>query len=282
MDDASASNAANPLTIPTYDGSGVCVHPDVVDAGEAGWNGYRYWMAMTPYPGTNNDYENPSVVASNDKTTWVVPDGLTNPVVPFPGGSDFNNDPDLVLVDDTMYLFYQISTNNSSDTEIYYRTSTDGVTWSDATHIELPLVPVEIKSPAFVREPNGWTLFYGNGALFRCTCATLTGTWSSPLLVYNQGTLSHVDVTKSNDVYYALLHHSNGTLRFAASWNGGVTWYVKSDFILSAGAAGHWTDQGFYRSTIQRTATGFDLWYSGIGSLTSWRIGYTSITYSDP
>jgi hypothetical protein len=239
-------------------------------------------MGFTPYPNTNNDYENPSVVASNDKETWVVPDGLTNPVVPFPGGSDFNNDVDMVLDGGTMYLFWQLSTNNSSDTEIYYKTSVDGVTWSESTHIELPGFPVEFKSPAFIKETNGWMLFYANGALYRTTCATLNGTWSAPQLAYNQGTLSHVDVTKSGGVYYALLMQNDYTLRFAASWNGGLTWYVKSTDILTKGAAGHWTDNGFYRSTIQRTATGFDLWYTGIGSITSWQFGYTTITYSDP
>src|SRR5579884_2655894 len=37
------------MTIPTYDGSGQAVHPDVV-AFDAPWHGAQYWLTMTPYP----------------------------------------------------------------------------------------------------------------------------------------------------------------------------------------------------------------------------------------
>ena len=68
------------LNIPTYDGSGQGVHPDVYYNAN-GWNGYRYWMAVTPYPGGNAAYENPSIVVSNDNVNWIVPPGLSNPIV---------------------------------------------------------------------------------------------------------------------------------------------------------------------------------------------------------
>jgi hypothetical protein len=49
---AYVKNASAPLTIPTYDASGQAIHPDVIDFGSGNtWNGYRYWMAMTPYTG---------------------------------------------------------------------------------------------------------------------------------------------------------------------------------------------------------------------------------------
>ena len=64
------------LNIPTYDGSGQAVHPDVYYNAN-GWNGYRYWMAMTPYPNGNAAYENPSIVVSNDNLNWIVPPGLS-------------------------------------------------------------------------------------------------------------------------------------------------------------------------------------------------------------
>ena len=79
-------NAPAPLVTPTYDGSGQVVHPDVVHV-PGGWNGYEYWMGMTPYPNSNDDFENPSVLASNDNVTWVVPPGVTNPLAPEPLGT---------------------------------------------------------------------------------------------------------------------------------------------------------------------------------------------------
>ena len=51
-------NAPAPLVTPTYDGSGQVVHPDVVHV-PGGWNGYEYWMGMTPYPNGNNDLREP-------------------------------------------------------------------------------------------------------------------------------------------------------------------------------------------------------------------------------
>ena len=54
LSSAAAVSAANYLTLPTPDGSGQMVHPDVIDFGSNNaWNGWRYWMAITPY--TNTD-----------------------------------------------------------------------------------------------------------------------------------------------------------------------------------------------------------------------------------
>lgn len=44
------------------------------------WNGYRYWMAYTPYPYANGSEENPSICASNDMLYWETPEGLANPI----------------------------------------------------------------------------------------------------------------------------------------------------------------------------------------------------------
>ncbi len=37
---------------------------------------------MTPYPNGNDTYENPSILAGNDGTSWAVPAGLINPIDP--------------------------------------------------------------------------------------------------------------------------------------------------------------------------------------------------------
>jgi len=63
--DAPLANAPTWQNTPTYDGSGQVVNPDVVYF-PSGWHGYKYWLAMTPYPNSNDDYENPSILVSND------------------------------------------------------------------------------------------------------------------------------------------------------------------------------------------------------------------------
>jgi hypothetical protein len=50
-------NASKPVSTPTYEGSGEAVHPSVIDFKTeynlSEWNGFRYWMACTPYPNGN-------------------------------------------------------------------------------------------------------------------------------------------------------------------------------------------------------------------------------------
>ena len=78
------------------------------DAGQGNaWNGYRYWMAMTPYPNAQNAYENPSIVVSDDGETWIEPPGISNPIVPYPGAGYYNSDPCLVKAGNLLYLFYR-------------------------------------------------------------------------------------------------------------------------------------------------------------------------------
>lgn len=69
------------IAIPTYDGSYQLTHPKVLFF-KNGWNGYHYWMSMTPYPREADIYENPSIVVSNDGISWSTPKGLK---IRFPG-----------------------------------------------------------------------------------------------------------------------------------------------------------------------------------------------------
>src|SRR5439155_20610297 len=59
------AHAPNPDTTPTYDGTGQVVEPDVIHV-PRGWNGYEYWMAVTPYPCGDESLENPSILVSHD------------------------------------------------------------------------------------------------------------------------------------------------------------------------------------------------------------------------
>ena len=93
-----------PLT--TYEGSGQTIHPSVVDIG-AELNGYRYWMANTPYPNYNSTKENPSVWGSNDGETFTVPDGITNPITPVPdAGTNADTDIYWDTASSRLYVIY--------------------------------------------------------------------------------------------------------------------------------------------------------------------------------
>lgn len=66
-------------------------HPHVLFA-PGGWNGFEWWLVATPYVDSNDQTENPSIWCSNDGINWVVPAGVTNPLVPSPGAPDYNSD----------------------------------------------------------------------------------------------------------------------------------------------------------------------------------------------
>lgn len=114
------------VTIPTYDGSNQPVHPYVLYFPQK-WNGYKYWMCYTPYPDSDNDYENPSIAVSNDRVTWITPPGLTNPVVDALTAPQYNRDPSLIYDPDNnqLRLYWE-----DSLARLYYKTSTNGVVWS--------------------------------------------------------------------------------------------------------------------------------------------------------
>lgn len=113
-------NAENHLIIKTYDGSGQAVHPSVIDFQNEffipSWNGYRYWMAYTPYPYTNAKKENPSIAVSLDGINWEEHPKITNPVIKIANDSSGENyaDPDIIYDEknDQLYLYYFHRKNN--------------------------------------------------------------------------------------------------------------------------------------------------------------------------
>ena len=93
----SLTRAASPLRLATYDGSGQCVHPDVIGIARA-FYGRELLMVMEPYPYGDDYFENPSLLVSDDGLHWLLPEGLSNPVVdPPPRRGAWNSDGDLII-----------------------------------------------------------------------------------------------------------------------------------------------------------------------------------------
>lgn len=114
--------------------NGFC-HPKVVYK-PGGWNGFQYWMLMTPYfgvVGTTSQYENPTILCSNDGINWQEPEGITNPIdAPNDGDSSYWSDTHLVLGDDGfLYAFYRGNHFGGGNRLYAYKKSRDGVSWSE-------------------------------------------------------------------------------------------------------------------------------------------------------
>lgn len=291
LNSTTCSNAAAPLVIDTYDGSDQATHPSVVYAPD-GWNGYTYWMGFTPYPGINIDYENPSVLASNDGSTWVVPDGLTNPLRSKPVGG-FNADPELFFSSDgvTLWMIYRKRVSGADTLQAL--SSTDGVTWSADTQITTGAQDTS-NSPAVIWDGTQyvmWCVNYTAKKLQKRTCATPDGTWSAAsdciMSIPTPSAMGaihlwHLCITKDGTMYRALAQVSTSTgmpgeLYYAQSLDGWF-WAVSNNPILPRGANGAWDAYTVYRATmVKRTDGDYDVWYGGFNNNTQYiaKIGRT-------
>ncbi len=157
------ANAVDALEIATYDGSGQAVHPCVLDfgrgflrPGHTTWNGYRYWMTLTPFPASNDAYENPCLYCSHDGLTWIEPPGLIglrgtidtpstgagNPLIavdffgePIPFDR-FLNDPHMLYIpeeDSIVVYFNHIHRDRTPDPDYYYPDNGGYRIWVDNT-----------------------------------------------------------------------------------------------------------------------------------------------------
>ena len=155
-------------SIPTYEGSGQVVHPDVVRT-PPGVFAHPWHLALTPYPvGTGPRDENPSVFASDDGLTWEVESGVVNPValprksVPWEALSD----PALVYVPESqeLWLYYR-SFSRDSD-YVWLLRSMDAVHWS-GPDLVLETAIGRALSPSVVHRTTGeWLMWTVNGG--RC------------------------------------------------------------------------------------------------------------------
>ena len=305
-------NAPSFLQIPSPMGAYSAVHPSVVDMGPGRrWRGYRYWMAFTPYDNTDDDNENPCVVASHDGWTWVVPAGLTNPIYPAPlNGLLFNSDTDLVYDPDTdeMILVYRAQERDPYKSQRWFYARTyDGVTYPPvATRFDLPrpdrvqFGPGQLLSPSMVRVASGaWRAF----TIYRDVTPMQLQVWEAPSVEaawYKVADLTgfealleagmnpwHLDVIHDGSAYRMLLDLGPNYLAkpdglVAASSLDGVSWNVNITPVMMPSPSG-WDSVELYRSTLapHENGTHFRVWYSAQGTVGAiWHTGYTEIPRS--
>lgn len=278
--DAVAPDALQALQLVTYDGSGEVVHPDVARVPDA-WGEGRARLAITPYPGGNANFENPSLFAGDDGVAWAVPAGVVNPLVR-PAAGAYLSDPDIVFdpAAGELWLYYREVTAHN---RIWLTRSADGRVWS------APVLVAEapnhaIVSPTVVRRGDGdWLMWSVNAGAAGCGGSATTvelrrsadGThWSTPetvSLAQPGGSPWHLDVEwiASRGQFWALypLKAPGGCTTAAvylATSPDGVLWDTYSAPVLSRGALPELQDV-VYRSTLEYDAQ-FDvvtLWYSG-------------------
>lgn len=276
-------NVPTPALVPTPDGTGDCLHPDVWDAGTSGWRGWRFWMAVTPYRIGSDEIENPCILVSNNGYHWRTPTGLTNPIDPWPGQAtsaitNYNSDTDLVhdpATDRLVCTYREVDATTGSET-IRCRTSPDGITWSAETTLLSFVEPGYgyVSQAVLQAAPNQWRMYFfsGNaGAERLCyfTAPSPTGPWSTtPTTYILTGAANdnyHGDFIKHGSRYYGVFPATSGGITgdAPAVSTDGVTFVVGQPFTSAAGG------QRSYRPTMQvdpTNPTQVNVWYSTLGT----------------
>jgi hypothetical protein len=274
-----------PLSVPTHDGSRQTAHPCVLFIPE-GWNGYKYWMAHTPYPNSVDSFEDPNLAVSQDGVNWIAAPGVTQPLDDAPGSTNYNSDTDLVLLDNgTMYLFWRNYQSGATGVEekIYYMSSTNGVSWGTKQLVMVNNQTTRrLLSPSFLFENGVWVMYAVDmvpspNVVVRTenTSATPTGTWTTPAAV-SVGTMQsgkepwHIKIIKHNGRYSGLLNDTgldqngfNGDLLYITSADGRTFTNSGATVIPRANAGQH---NKLYRASLLPATVGgvdgFRVWYS--------------------
>lgn len=308
-------NAINYLHIPTYDDSNQAVHPSVLYF-ENEWNEWKYWMAMTPYPFGNSQYEDPSILVSNDGKIWKVPEGLKNPLIT-PPVHGYNADPDIVYNSETdeLWIYFLRYWSDKKIVKMAMIKSNNGITWSKPDYlIEWNLNECDNgRSYTIVKQDSLWHLWYQRGKDVPCVEYRRSSNgikWSEPIkvnIVQKGYKIWHLDIiyVVEKEEYWMLYcaypekdNASNTTLFFAKSKDG-LNWITYHKPVLEKG--NKWDNAQIYKATGIYDQKKIKIWYSARGVLNNrilrgllkiplirryinkysnlWHIGYTEENY---
>lgn len=143
-------------------------HPSIY-YNASGWNGHKWWLATTPYPYSVGVFENPCIYYADDQIDGTPPveftpisgtaDGIytviNNPITKVSSNADTNSDPDIIVINDVMYM---ISRDNADHHNPFMQKSLTGEAWTprgvtplwDNVSLGLP----ELVSPSFLKVDN--------------------------------------------------------------------------------------------------------------------------------
>ncbi|MDB5284347.1 MAG: hypothetical protein JWO06_3422 [Bacteroidota bacterium] len=278
------------LSIPTYDGSGQGVHPDILYL-DPPLNGKRFMMAFTPYPYYNDKLENPSVLLSTNGVDFAEPVAGENPIVPAPP-YDHNDDPD-ILYDRHRGLYYlhYLQTMRPDSENVIRLESRDGITWKPfyAVHFDLKKGDPFIVSPSTVLDNNGssYRMYYVVlGSVFKIQCITSVDglTWDkrnaidvnyhlpAPMVPW------HLDVFRHGEEFVMLCscHDPQDDFQhqklMLATSKDGINWDFKQKPLIESDPNFHQC-LSIYRSTGLIFDNTLAVWYSMDDVNGVWKIG---------
>ncbi|HEX6393018.1 MAG TPA: hypothetical protein VFZ97_06220 [Acidimicrobiales bacterium] len=285
-------NSPNHTTMPSKDYNGKSV-TDAIELGaiynSSGVFGHKYWMASSPFD-SNFPSENPNIAFSDDGNTWSAT-GITNPVVPYPGGGNSGNNADPCLFDNTardgtLYCLY-VRENANITNGVRYATSTNGTAWTDqgftltgnssiGPYYECPTMFYDSASNEYwlytmsIQVPS-------SAVIYRQTSSTVSGSWSSQtactLTIPGGRKPWHISAPIKIGSKYVIAFSDSDIPRnlWLASSTDGLNWTCATKPFVVPATSNQWDapgTEGLYRPSIQNAGDGVNmlLWYVSDGS----------------
>ncbi len=273
-----------PLSIKTFDGFNSPYHPSVTFFPN-GWNGWKYWMAETPFSPKSKPYrdrnECPSIHVSNNGIDWTEPTGLRNPIVDLSAQQikdfDYYSDPQLLVVDNHLELFFRHTRrhgnlNDFSDMTIYRVKSDNGIDWSETEEVIKPKMDMVSPGMTYDRE-KGFRLWYVDSESHhgQRNIAFISSpdckSWSKPKICtlsgYNVNPW-HIDVQEINaKLFLTVYDYQNISIWEGKSDNPIMFRYMHTIIKPAIKKYGSFYCNGLYRACLVKTDKGYELFYSG-------------------
>lgn len=272
-------------------GDNEAYHPKVITFDKK-WNGYKYWMSYTPYPGGNSGYENPHIAVSNDLINWYAPNGenksldeVKNKYKKKRYNSDahivYNKDKDIIIC----YWRYVDDTNES--VTIFKRETKDGVTWTDKEKVlySKNRHKKDYVSPAIIYDEGIYKMWYVN------VCNTITyaeSTDGSKWTDKNKISFKypskldtwHLDVIKADKGYetitvaYDKWHNHNRMDLYYTYSTDEVNFGDAIKIFEPERGTLNWDNSGIYRSSMIYLDGMYYLYYGAVGVTAERGIGF--------
>ncbi len=178
-------------------------HPSILFFNTA-WNGYHYWCAITPYPNSDAQYENPHIFCSNDGITWIEPTNIVNPIEYSPPTTAFSSDVNLMFFDGYLCCFWRdngIICNGLYGRSIFVKKSLDGVNWTPKELVAYwPFNGIDVISPSVLTVEKQ---YYCYGV---CTGETTPGSYYTSYCIRRTSSTSGLSFMIDRNKGYELIN----------------------------------------------------------------------------
>lgn len=285
------SNSPTRLKLISKYGDNQAYHPKVLNFKEK-WNGYKYWIAYSPYPYANSKYENPHIRVSNDLINWEELSPNINPldeVKNTENGIRYNSDPHLVYNSDTNELecWWRYVDSKEYIIKIYRRKTKDGINWTLKEEIfTSKRDKVDWISPAIIYEDGIYKIWYVYNTKVNYIESEDLKEFTEPRVInidYEDGVKTwHIDVIHTKKGYEMITvafsdwrHRSVMNLYYTYSLDN--IKYENAKVILKpTTGTNYWDNSGLYRSSMIYENDKYYVFYSGQGTNNAKGIGLMS------